>query len=314
MGADDFFSEAPLASRAAAIEKAVEKLSERSAGLEHFPVIDLAKWANTPPPPRGWLVDQWIPLRNVTLLSGDGGLGKSLLCQQLMTCAAARLPWCGLHLPHTVRSFGFFCEDDEEELHRRQLEICANLGIRLAEVMGNMFMQSRVGLTNILVQYHFKDDVGQITPLYSKLYDFIVDQNIQLLVVDTAADTFGGNENIRPQVRGFINALRRISRATNCAVILTSHPSIQGLATGSGISGSTAWNNTVRSRIYLSKEKRDDDEPPDPDVRILRNMKANYAPIQNTKRLRWLNGAFVPDDQVVGQPAMMNEDKNPVPF
>ena len=36
---------------------------------------------------------------------------------------------------------------------------------------------------------------------------------MQLVVIDTAADTFAGNENIRPQVRQFITLLTRLAIA-----------------------------------------------------------------------------------------------------
>ena len=39
-------------------------------------------------PPRRWCVEGWFPNRSVSLLSGDGGTGKSLLAMQLATSAA----------------------------------------------------------------------------------------------------------------------------------------------------------------------------------------------------------------------------------
>ncbi|MDP6385061.1 MAG: hypothetical protein QGI93_02590, partial [Planctomycetota bacterium] len=49
--------------------------------------------------------------------------------------------------------------------------------------------------------------------------------------------------------------------------------------TGSGFSGSTAWNNSVRSRLYLTKPKLGDDDQADHRTpeRLLRAMKSNYS-------------------------------------
>lgn len=81
-------------------------------------------------------------------------------------------------------------------------------------------------------------------------------------------------------------------------VLLTSHPSLTGITTGTGLSGSTAWNASVRSRLYFKRAKTEKEEEPDPDLRVLEVMKANYGPIGETINLRWKNGLFVPVDGV----------------
>ena len=69
------------------------------------------------PPERNFIVGAWLPAGCVTSPYGAGGVGKSLLAQQLATCVATGKPFCS----HPVRSgpvLGLFCEDDE--LWRRQ--------------------------------------------------------------------------------------------------------------------------------------------------------------------------------------------------
>jgi hypothetical protein len=39
-------------------------------------------------------------------------------------------------------------------------------------------------------------------------------------------------------------------------------------STGTGLSGSTAWNASVRSRLYFKRATTDGDEEPDPDLRV----------------------------------------------
>ncbi len=46
------------------------------------------------------------------MLGGDGGIGKSLVAQQLLTAAAIGQRW--LELPtRPCKGIGFFCEDDD---------------------------------------------------------------------------------------------------------------------------------------------------------------------------------------------------------
>ena len=72
------------------------------------------------------------------------------------------------------------------------------------------------------------------------------------------------------------------------------------MASGSGTSGSTAWSNSVRSRLYLETLKGDDGREIDADLRVLRVMKSNYGRAGLELRLRWLNGCFILDGPVGG--------------
>ena len=85
-------------------------------------------------------------------------------------------------------------------------------------------------------------------------------------------------------------------------MVLTTHPSLSGRAKGTGESGSTAWNNAVRSRLYLTAAKDDEDDE-DRDWRTLQRKKGNYAAAGGEVRLHWRNGVFVPpvaEDGLVG--------------
>jgi RecA-family ATPase len=95
-------------------------------------------------------------------------------------------------------------------------------------------------------------------------------------------------------VRQFIGILRGMAIAAGAGVLLTSHPSLTGISTGTGLSGSTAWNASVRSRLYFKRAITDRDEEPDPDLRVLEVMKNNYGPVGETMNLRWKNGLFLP--------------------
>jgi RecA-family ATPase len=154
-----------------------------------------------------------------------------------------------------------------------------------------MRWESRVGTDNILMEF---DQGGRaaLTTLFNALEGAAIEFGAKLAILDTAADIFGGNENIRPQVRQFISScLGKLARAIGGAVILCAHPSRAGLSTGEGDGASTAWNNGVRSRLYLSRVK--EDEPHDDGARLLTRKKANYASAGETIDLRWEAGVFI---------------------
>ena len=76
---------------------------------------------------------------------------------------------------------------------------------------------------------------------------------------------------------------------------MLSHPSLQGISSGSGISGSTAWHGAFRFRQYLKGAKQDGGEQPDIDLRELEFKKNQYGPTGETIVLRYQRGLFLPE-------------------
>jgi RecA-family ATPase len=131
------------------------------------------------------------------------------------------------------------------------------------------------------------------TELYARLDVTLGLYSPVLAIIDNLADVFAGNENNRSSVKHFIGLLRRLAVKHDCVVLLLGHPSLKGMESGSGLSGSTAWNNSVRSRLYLRRDKDSTGHEPDKAVRVLETMKANYGPMGSTIDLRWENHRFV---------------------
>ena len=250
-------------------------------------VLDPLQWHDKPIPERPWLVTGLIPRRVVTLISGDGGLGKSLLAQQLLTACATGRDWLSRGTM-SCRALGLFCEDDSDELHRRQAKINRHYGIGFAD-LGDLNLASRVGDDSVLLEWEREWFTGKETAIYNQIFNYCRDNGVQAIVLDSLHDIFSGNENKRAHARQFVNALRDIAIACDAAVIVTAHPSLSGRASGTGEGGSTGWHNAVRSRLYL---KTPPDEP-DEDIRVLATMKANYGRKGKEMPLRWFDGVFV---------------------
>jgi RecA-family ATPase len=268
--------------------------THRLENYERMPAVEACTLEGVPLPNRQWLVDGWIPERAVTMLSGDGGVGKSLLVLQLMIASALNKHWLGKAVEHR-RSFAMFCEDDKDEIHLRARAILDSHGASFADLKG-VTWAPRAGLENVLMSFPTTgNERGTPTRAYNEFRNQVVSSGARLVIIDTVADTFGGNENFRSQVRGFIGLLRHLANEIDGSVILTAHPSVAGKENGTGISGSTAWNNSVRSRLYLTRPTTDEDAQINKDARILKNMKSNYGSIGDTVSFRWSDGAFVVD-------------------
>lgn len=268
-----------------------------------FKVKDASDFEGKPVPDRDWLVPSVLVRRSLTLFAGDGGTGKSLLCLQMQVAAALGKDWLGLEMPGKLNSFAFYCEDDEEEIHRRLYDILRCYQCSFADLGGRVRFVSRVGEENELVTFKgYKDSSKAVrSPLFHQVEEEIKDWGAHLVIIDTAADAFAGNENIRPQVRAFVNLVRRLALINNGGVILNSHPSKSSMQDGSGFSGSTAWNGSVRNRLYLTRPKQKDEDDDGPtDDRVLKVMKSNYGPFGEQIKCRWEKGVFVRTDKGPG--------------
>lgn len=263
--------------------------------------VDVAAWHGKNAPARRWVVDGLLPEGNVTLLSGDGGIGKSLLALQLLAAAALGKAWLGRNT-RPCKAVGFFCEDDGDELWRRLEDVARYYGASVDDLAENLQLFSRAGQDNLLLVWPRPFEPGEPTPLLGQLSNVAVDWGAEIVVLDSLHDLFGGNENSRPQARQFIGELRGLAMHVAGAVLLTMHPSIAGRNTGTGEAGSTAWNNAVRSRLYLTAPLRDEDERRNGpgEYRELATMKANYSAAGSRIRLRWDQGVFALVDQAAG--------------
>jgi len=127
-----------------------------NAGLDTVCAADLA---GRPVPSRQWHVENVIPGRTVTGLSGDGGTGKTILAEQLAAATAGAGKWLGFR-PSPGPVLYLSAEDEIDELHRRLVEIAGDAGIDLADLRDLHFIPL-AGQDSILATF---DRTGAIAP------------------------------------------------------------------------------------------------------------------------------------------------------
>ena len=264
-------------------------------------------------PPRIWTVDDHIPANNVTLLSGEGAVGKSILAMQLGVVMALNAgaendrDWLGL-LPKGGGVLMITCEEDEDEARRRLEDICQHYHARRSDLVKAFFLCSWVNReTTILAALDKRSDSLKMTELYDRTFVTVQQLRPRLIILDTAADLFGGSEINRNHTRQFIAYMRALALGArnDASVLMLTHPSLEGIRSGSGLSGSTAWHNSVRSRCVMKKfsatkstnkkggDPGDEEPDADPDLRQIEWRKNNYGPAQETVTVRWQRGVYV---------------------
>lgn len=258
-------------------------------------LIDPSEWDGAPVVQREWGVKDLIPMGCTTLLTGDGGQGKSHLAMQLMISAATGSLWCGRQVAN-VPTLGIFCEDDPAELQRRMADILNDEGHRFSQLKGYMTVVSRIGRDNLMFQAEDFGEAGTVTAFLHQVRITAHHLGARIVVLDSLYNFFGGNENNRPQTNQFINAISGIAADIDGAVVLLGHPSVTGISSGTGSSGSTAWHNAVRSRLYLHHRKLKAGEDADKygnGPLVLKSMKSNYGARPAEIELERLGSRFI---------------------
>ncbi len=245
-------------------------------------LVAASSFAGRDVPVRQWIVAPLIPQGYVTDLTADGGTGKSLLALQLGVARATGMNWLGMPAKSGPTIY-LAAEDDIDELHRRLVDICRETGTSL-DALDDLHILPLFGSDARLAGLTGKD--FQPTALYAHLHTLISRVQAGLIIIDTRADTFGGDEVNRAQVMQFVSMLKKVANDHSATVLLISHPSRSGQSIGDGQSGSTAWGNAVRSRLYLTRE-------PTTNLLTLVTKKANYGPNDTEIKLEWRRGCFV---------------------
>jgi RecA-family ATPase len=269
--------------------------STEQAKLPVLAVVSAATLAGQPIPTRRFHVADLIPARNVTLLTGDGGAGKSQIALQLAASTALNTGWLGMHTEGGAVLY-LSAEDELDELHRRLADITSSYRRDIAELT-DLHIVPLAGLDAVLAAPIARSNLIAPTTLWHQVRDQVAKLKPVLVVADTLADLYAGDENQRGQVRQFVTLLRGLALEFDTTVVMLAHPSLTGMANGTGSSGSTGWANSARSRLYLSRvltsgEDKGRPSEADPDLRLLTSTKANYGRTGGEIRLRWCLGVF----------------------
>lgn len=211
-----------------------------------------------------------LPRRVTTLLGGHGGVGKSMLGLTFAAHVAAGQTWGPLQVERGRAVFLSF-EDEAKVVRQRLRRIAEVYSMAPAALLANLAIFDGSDAETELAIEH-PDGMGlDFTPMMGLVAE--ATQGAALVVIDNASDTYGGNENQRRQVRAFIRRLAKIAKANDGALILLAHidkAAAKGGGKSNSYSGSTQWNNSVRSRLALV-------ESDEAGIELL-HEKANYGP------------------------------------
>jgi RecA-family ATPase len=258
-----------------------------------LPYLDMSGWDANPAPEREWAVDNRIPMYQPHLTTGHGAIGKSLLELTRAVAHVLGKPWLGMVVRQgPVIYLG--AEDEADELHRRLEAILRYYGATFNDIVGGLHLLSYVG-EDCLLGIPDYQDIIRPTDLFQRILADAIKIKPVSVMIDTLTDVYAGDEINRNQTTQFVKLLQHMAIKARCSVAILAHPSNAGMATGSGLSGSTGWHNKVRSRLYMRAPTTAKGEEIDSDVREIQFLKNNYGRQGDSIQIRWENGVFVPE-------------------
>jgi RecA-family ATPase len=255
----------------------------------------MSNWDGEHVPEREWAIKDRVPLKQAGLFSGEGGTGKSIIELMKNVAHVTGKDWLG-SMPEPGPAFYIGAEDDANEVHIRLAAIAQRYGVTFKELTeSGLHVLCLLGQDATLCAANPKSGKIETTALYKQIYEAAGDIKPKNISIDTLSRAFSGNEIDRVQVYAFAMHMQALATVANGSVTVLSHPSLAGISSGSGISGSTAWHGAFRFRQYLKGVKQSDGEQPDSDLRELEFKKNQYGPLGESIVLRYQNGLFVPE-------------------
>ena len=272
--------------------------SEEKPPLEPLTTVRVSSWHGLARPVREWLDGRNLfRVGYVSILTGPGAVGKTLVALQAAVACTAVLPWLGAPIKAGPVIF-YSAEEPLEEMHIRCDEICEAEGLHLDRLSDfHIIDLNKMINAALIIQSDDRKAVVALTDLFHRL-----DLTIGLLKpicvwLDNRSLLVTGDENNRNLAAFSMRHLQLLAEKHNCAIILLAHPSNAGVNDGTGASGSTAWFNMARSVVYMTKPKAaEKDETVDPDARILTNNKPNYSKPDKQVNIKWQFYRFICTD------------------
>lgn len=222
-------------------------------------MVSFVDLANKEPEAPRYTWEGLVPVGVTTLLAAHGGTGKSLVALMLAVNTALGRPMFGLATePGPV---AFFSGEDGASLLRHRLQlICKCMGVEVRELEGRLHIidatEDPVLFTEISLSGRRE---GVTTAAFTALSEFVKLHQVSLLIIDNASDTFDASEIDRARVRAYMRALSSLARENDMGLVLLAHvdkgTSRGDRVTNEAYSGSTAWHNSARSRLFMSRDK-----------------------------------------------------------
>lgn len=253
--------------------------------------VNIGDIFTNPPQPPKFFIDSLLPAGVLTLLGAHGGTGKSMLALQAAVCLATGKPFMG-KVTRQSRVLFFSAEDTVETIRHRLMRICEWMNLAPQALTTSLKI---IDATNSPTLYATISGHTATTNGYQLLKSMTDEFRADVIIIDNASDTFDANENERARVREFVRNLVQIGTNQCAAILLLSHidkQTAKSAGSSEGYSGSTAWHNSARSRLFLTANESD---------LVLEQQKSNFGKRADPIYLKWTSNAVLEHEVIASK-------------
>ena len=232
---------------------------EEKAHLTKYTLIPASNLLASPPPPRDWVIKNFLPSKIVAAVIAPGGAGKSYLAMHIAVSAASGSSLFSKFRATKLSKVVFISgEDDKIELQRRIHAVTQDLAPSPKDsVSNNIFFIDFADSFELFTNKTMSGEV-YMTDVPNKLVESITDAvggEVDLVIVDPISRFRGGEENSAADTTRFVQALQFIRDRLNTTVLTLHH--VNKGAKGNGSSqnnarGSSAFIDGVRLVLELT--------------------------------------------------------------
>jgi RecA-family ATPase len=240
--------------------------------------FELVCLADVKPEPIVWIWPGRVPLGKLTIIAGDGGLGKSTLTLDMAATVSAG--YCWPDAPEVPAEAGsvivLSAEDGLADTIRPRLDAA---GADVSKVHALTTVRQRDGS---MAPFNLKRDVPKLEKVLKKVGD------VRLVIIDpVSAFTGDADDHKNGVVRGLLAPLAELAERFKVAVVLVSHLNKNmGGKAAHRLLGSVAFFAAARA-VWLVVA-----DPEDPERRLMLRSKSNLAASMTGLAFRIVKGAI----------------------
>lgn len=278
--------------------KEPKKLPETAKTPDLTPIMNIKSASSSRffavlPPPREFVIANFLPKLNVGVIAAPGGTGKGYLTIQMGLSISSGVPFLGkFQIPKPGGVLYINAEDDEQEIHRRFLACFHEMTRTLPKTRQKEATEAVIkrfynpNITGKVRLKLFPDEIGTTKKALISLAKSIPD--LRFIILDPANRLLAEDFNRVEVVTQFIQILEEIGTETNATVLLSTHTNKASQIGDRGtkhastaVLGSQAFVNAARwvmtlSTFDLSMVRKYKTEGPMEKYVSLRIPKANY--------------------------------------
>lgn len=198
-----------------------------------LPILEATEALRLTPP--DWLVHGWLQERGLGVIYAPFGVGKTFVALDIALHVATGRPWHGHEV--TRGNVVYVYSEGAASISNRLGAWAASYPQAWAAADG--------AFAAIPTNAYIQDEAQR-----KALIDVLKDRDAKLLVIDTVANNFQGQENDGEKMNEFIAAARTIQGEVGCAVLFVHHT---GKNVALGMRGSTVFGGAMDAIIRLDQ-------------------------------------------------------------